>query len=174
MSLSNFFKLNFGSFTRGLDTNSALTVSVCPFSEVGSSEVDGIGLILGVETAGNTASSRAITKSTLSWKRSAVSISSTIMIPPSDNDSRISWSRPCKSSSYSFRVVFWWRITVRCSDTLDGFSWMNCRTSLAVSIKRSVDLLYAVRVWRFLVISVEILLGFRLTRFSTAFYSSSP
>ena len=66
MSLSNFFKLNFGSFTRGLDTNSALTVSVCPFSEVGSSEVDGIGLILGVETAGNAASSRAITKFTLS------------------------------------------------------------------------------------------------------------
>ena len=65
-SPSNFSNLNFGGFSRGLDTNSALTASVYPFSEVGSSDVDGIGFILGVETAGNPASSRAITKFTLS------------------------------------------------------------------------------------------------------------
>ena len=66
MSPSNFLSSSLGSFSRGLDTNYALTVSVCPFSEVGSSDVDGIGFILGVETAGNTASSRAITNFTLS------------------------------------------------------------------------------------------------------------
>ena len=48
MSPSNFLSSSLGSFTRGLDTNCALTVSVCPFPEVGLSEVDGTGFILGV------------------------------------------------------------------------------------------------------------------------------
>ena len=69
MSPSNFLSSSLKTFTRGLDTNCAHTVSICPFSEVGSSDVDGIGFILGVETAENTASSQAITNFTLSSKK---------------------------------------------------------------------------------------------------------
>ena len=69
MSPASFLSSSLETFSRGLDTNCALTVSVCPFSEVSSSEVDGIGFILGVETAENTASSQAIANFTLSSQK---------------------------------------------------------------------------------------------------------